>query len=62
MLVVRRSLDPPSVIQLLGPVVAWAPLAIAAAAFLKSFGSVLGKRVGEAVADGVAASTLIHTQ
>ena len=47
----RRSVDPPSVIQLLGDVVAWLPLTAPAAVFL----STLAKRAANAVWDKTAA-------
>ena len=48
----RFSIDPPSVIQLLGAVAAWQILVKPAAAFTKSFFSTLGKRVADAAWDG----------
>ena len=38
----RHSIDPPSVIQLLGTAVMWLPLVTAATAFAKSFFSTVG--------------------
>ena len=51
----RRSIDPPSVIQLLGTVAMWLPLVTAATAFAKSFFSTLGKRTADAAWDSAAA-------
>lgn len=48
----RRSVDPPSIIQLLGAVAAWQVLVKPAAAFAKSFFSALGKRAADAAWDG----------
>ena len=42
----QRSIDPPSVIQLLGEAAAWLPLVVAATAFAKSFFGTLGKKSG----------------
>ena len=48
----RFSIDPPSVIQLLGAVAAWQILVKPAAAFAKSFFSTLGKRAADVAWDG----------
>ena len=53
--VVRQSIDPPSIIQLLGAVAAWQILVKPAATFIKAFVSALGKKSGEAAWDLVAA-------
>ncbi len=45
----RASIDPPSVIQLIGAAALWLPLVTAATAFAKSFFSTLGKRAADAV-------------
>ena len=50
----RFSIDPPSIIQLLGTVVAWQILVKPAAAFAKAFFSTHGKKAAEAAWDGVA--------
>ena len=44
----QRSIDPPSVIQLLGEAAAWLPLVVAATAFAKSFFGTLGKKAADA--------------
>ena len=51
----RASIDPPSVIQLLGDAALWLPLVTAATAFAKSFFSTLGKRMANAACDSWAA-------
>ena len=48
----RFSIDPPSVIQLLGAVAAWQVLVKPAAEFTKSFFGALGKRAADAAWDG----------
>lgn len=53
--VYRRSIDPPSTMQLLGAVAAWQILVKPAAAFIKAFFSTLGKKSAEAAWDRVAA-------
>lgn len=52
MRLVRLSIDPPSVIVLLGAAAAWEVLVRPAAAFAKSFFGTLGKRAGDAAWDG----------
>lgn len=49
---VRLSIDPPSLIVLLGAAAAWEVLVRPAAAFTKSFFGALGKRAGDAAWDG----------
>ena len=51
----RASIDPPSVIKLLGAAALWLPLVTAATAFAKSFFSTLGKRMADAAWDSLAA-------
>ena len=51
----QRSVDPPSIIQLLGAAALWLPLVTAATAFAKSFFSTLGKRAADAAWDSAAA-------
>ena len=48
----RRSIDPPSTIELLGAVAAWQILVKPAAAFAKAFFSTLGKKTAEAAWGG----------
>ena len=50
----RRSIDPPSTMQLLGAVAAWQILVKPAAAFTKAFFSTLGKKSAEAAWESVA--------
>ena len=49
--VVRRSIDPPSILLLLGGVAAWKILVKPAEAFMNSFFSTLGKRAANAAMD-----------
>lgn len=49
--VVRLSIDPPSIIQLLGAAAAWQILLKPAAAFIKAFASTSGKKAAEALWD-----------
>ena len=51
----QRSIDPPSVIQLLGEAAAWLPLVVAATAFAKSFFGTLGKKAADAAWESAAA-------
>ena len=51
----RQSIDPPSVMQLLGEAALWLPLVTAATAFAKSFFSTLGKRAADAAWDSAVA-------
>ncbi len=51
----RFSIDPPSIIQLLGTAAAWQILVRPAAAFTKSFFGALGKRAADAAWDGAVA-------
>ena len=51
----RASIDPPSVIKLIGAAALWLPLVTAATAFAKSFFSTLGKRMADAAWDSLAA-------
>ena len=51
----RASIDPPSVIQLLGGAALWLPLVVAATYLSKSFFSTLGKRASDAVWNRLAA-------
>ena len=50
----RQSIDPPSVIQLLGAATLWLPLVTAATAFAKSFFGTRGKRAADAAWDRAA--------
>ena len=51
----RASIDPPSVIKLIGAAALWLPLVTAATVFAKSFFSTLGKRMADAAWDSLAA-------
>lgn len=52
MRLLRLSIDPPSLIQLLGAAAAWQILVKPAAAFTKSFFGALGKKAADAAWDG----------
>ena len=52
MRLLRFSIDPPSIIQLLGAAAAWQILVKPAAAFTSSFFTALGKKAADAVWDG----------